>query len=61
MSTLYETHQKRALDTITDGCVPAWGFWELNSGPPEEWSVILITEPSCKPLNNFLKGTQPCV
>ena len=28
-----QTHQKRALDTITDGCEPPCGFWDLNSGP----------------------------
>ena len=26
--------------------VPAGGFWELNSGPVEEHSVLLISEPS---------------
>jgi N6-adenosine-specific RNA methylase IME4 len=28
-----QTHQKRALDPITDGCEPPCGCWELNSGP----------------------------
>ena len=35
MSTLslFQTHQKKALDPITDGCEPPCGCWELNSGP----------------------------
>jgi hypothetical protein len=33
-------------DPITDGCEPPCGCWELNSGPQEEQSVLLITEPS---------------
>jgi hypothetical protein len=41
-----QTHQKRALDLITDGYEPPSGFWELNSGPLEEQSVLLTTEPS---------------
>jgi len=39
-------HQKRASDPITDGCEPPCGFWELNSEPLEEQSVLLTTEPS---------------
>jgi hypothetical protein len=31
-----QTHQKRALDPIADGCEPPLGCWELNSGPLEE-------------------------
>ena len=41
-----DIHQKRALDPITDGCEPPCGYWELNSGPLEEQSVLLTTEPS---------------
>jgi hypothetical protein len=41
-----QTHQKRALDPITDGCEPPCGCWDLNSGPLEEQSVILTPEPS---------------
>jgi hypothetical protein len=29
-----------------DGCGPPCGCWDLNSGPLEEQSVILTTEPS---------------
>jgi hypothetical protein len=44
-----QTHQKRASDLITDGCEPPCGSWELNSGPLEEQSVLLTTEPSLQP------------
>jgi hypothetical protein len=39
-----QTHQKRALDPIADGCEPPCGCWELNSGPLEEQSVLLTAE-----------------
>jgi hypothetical protein len=39
-------HQKRALDSITDGCEPPCGCWELNLGPLEEQLVLLTAEPS---------------
>jgi hypothetical protein len=39
-----QTHQKRELDSFTDGCEPC-GFWELNWGPLEEQSVLLTAEP----------------
>jgi hypothetical protein len=49
-----QTHQKRALDPIADGYEPPCGYWELNSGPLEEQSVLLITklslQPQCKTL-----------
>jgi hypothetical protein len=41
-----QTHQKRASDSITDGCEPPCGCWELNSGPLEEQPVLLTSEPS---------------
>jgi len=44
-----QTHQKRASDLITDGCEPPCGCWDLNSGPLEEQSVLLTTEPSLQP------------
>jgi hypothetical protein len=44
-----QTHQKWASDPITDGCEPPCGCWELNSGPLEEQSVLLTTEPSLQP------------
>jgi hypothetical protein len=40
---LFRHHKKRALDTITDGCEPPYGCWELNSGPLE-----LTAEPSLR-------------
>jgi hypothetical protein len=46
---MYMTHQKRALDPITDGCEPPCGCWELNSGPLEEQPVFLTIEPSLQP------------
>jgi hypothetical protein len=42
-------HQKRASDLITGGCEPPCGCWDLNSGPLEEQSVFLATEPSHQP------------
>ena len=44
-----QTHQKRGLDPVTDGCKPPCGCWELNSGPLEEQSVFLTAEPSLQP------------
>ena len=41
--------QKRPSDPITDGCEPPRGCWEVNSGPLEEQSVLLTTEPSLQP------------
>jgi hypothetical protein len=34
---------------FTDGCEQPCGCWELNSGPLEEQSVLLTTEPSLQP------------
>jgi hypothetical protein len=48
-----QTHQKRASDLITDSCEPPRGCWELNSGPSEEQSVLLTTEPSLQPPKYF--------
>ena len=42
-------HQKRASDLIMGGCEPPCGFWDLNSGPSEEQSVLLLDEPSRQP------------
>jgi hypothetical protein len=41
--------QKRESDLVTDGCEPPCGCWDLNSGPSEEQSVLLPTEPSHQP------------
>jgi hypothetical protein len=32
-----------------DGCEPPCGCWDLNSGPLEEQSVLLTTEPFLQP------------
>jgi len=34
-----------------DGCEPPCGCWELNSGPLDEQSVLLTSEPSLQPLS----------
>jgi hypothetical protein len=47
-ATLFR-YNKRASDPITGGCEPPCGCWELNSGPLEEQSVLLTTEPSHQP------------
>ena len=41
--------QKRDPDLITDGCEPACGCWELNSGHLEEQAMLLSAEPSLQP------------
>ena len=46
--------QKRARDHIADGCGPPCGYWGLNSGPLEEQTVLLTTEPSLQPQNNII-------
>jgi hypothetical protein len=51
-----QTHQKRALDPITDGDEPPCGCWELNSGPLEEHSVLLSAELSLQLLEFFKTG-----
>jgi hypothetical protein len=45
-----QTLQKRASDLITDGCEPPCGCWDLNSGPLEGQSVLLLVEPSRQPV-----------
>ena len=37
--------QKRAPDTITDGCEPPCGCCELKFGPLEEQAMLLTSEP----------------
>ena len=55
-----QTHQKRASDLITDGCEPPCDCWDLNSGPLEEQSAFLTTEPSLQPLYNSIDLTHHC-
>jgi hypothetical protein len=47
-------NQKKASDLIMGGCEPPCGCWNLNSGPSEEQSVLLTTEPFCQTLDSFL-------
>jgi hypothetical protein len=54
--SLFQTHQKRALDPITDVFEPPCGCWELNSGPLEEQSVLLTAEPSKPSLFHSLQS-----
>jgi hypothetical protein len=53
LPTCTPAHQKRASDPITDGCEPQCGYWELNSGPLEEQSVLSTAEPSLQPQHLF--------
>jgi hypothetical protein len=43
---LLQTHQKRASDPTIDGCEPPCGYWEWNSGPLEEQSVLFTAKSS---------------
>ena len=55
LSACTPAYQNRASDLITDSCEPPCGCWELNSGPLEEQSVPLTTEPSLQlPVGLFL-------
>ena len=49
-----QTHQKRASDSILDGCEPPCSCRELNSGCLEEQSVFLTAEPALQPLQLFI-------
>jgi hypothetical protein len=40
-----------------DGCEPPCGCWDLNSGPSEEQSVLLTTEPSLQPARLSYMGS----
>jgi hypothetical protein len=44
-----QTLQKRASDFVMDGCEPPCGCGDLNSGPLEEQSALLTTEPAHQP------------
>jgi hypothetical protein len=46
---------------VTDGCEPPCGYWDLNSGPLEEQSVLLTTEPSHQPLFFVFKTGFSCI
>ena len=42
--SVFIQHQKRASDSIKDGCEPPCGCRELNSGPLKEQLLLLTTE-----------------
>ena len=48
-----QMYQKRASGLIMGGCKPPCVCWELNSGPSEEQSVLLPTEPSHQPHEEY--------
>jgi hypothetical protein len=50
---------EKGTNLITDGCEPPCGCWDLNSGSPEEQSVLLTTEPSRQPRNDSSDGCEP--
>ena len=45
----YTVSDFRIQGVITGGCESPCGCWDLNSGPSEEQSVLLLTEPSHQP------------
>ena len=49
------THQKATMDPITDGYEPPCGCWELNSGPQEEQTVLLVTLSFLQPTFHVFK------
>jgi hypothetical protein len=53
-----QAHQKRASDSITDGCEPPCCCWDVNSGPSQEQLVLLTTEPSLQPLQQYHLANQ---
>ena len=38
---------------VADSCELSWGLGELNLGPQEEQSMLLITEPSLQPAHDY--------
>jgi hypothetical protein len=56
-----QTHQKRAADPLTNGCEPPCGFWDLNSGPLEEQSVLFTAESSLQPMGVLFDCSPPYV
>jgi hypothetical protein len=53
-------YQKRASESIRDGCEPPCGCWELNSGTLEKQPMLLMAEPSLQFLFiSFMYSTRP--
>ena len=48
-AAVFRHTRSMASDLITNGCEPTSGCRDLNSGPWEEQSVLLTTEPSLQP------------
>lgn len=48
--------EKGIVTEITDGCEAPYGCWDLNEGPLEDKSLLLIAEP---PLQSSLPNTYP--
>lgn len=46
--------------TVTSSCKLPCGFGELNSGPLEEQSILLVDEPSSR-LNALMFGVSLCL
>jgi hypothetical protein len=55
MSTLWFSLDtpEEGIRSITDGCKPPCGCWDLNSGPLEEEPVLLAAEPPLQPCSFF--------
>jgi len=45
---------------VVDGCEPPCGCWELNSGPLEEQTVLLTSEPSLQPKRDIFEVKKKC-
>jgi hypothetical protein len=56
LSTRTPLRQKWASDPIIDGCKPSHDFWGLDSGPLEEQTMLLPTEPSLWPYQKIFKN-----
>ena len=52
---------KQKTDPITDDCEPPCCCWELNTGPLDEQSVLLTTEPSLQPPLEELLWSEKCI
>ena len=51
---MYTYMPEEGIRSQLDGCEPPRGCWELNSGPLEEQTVLLTTEPSFQPTLTLL-------
>jgi hypothetical protein len=51
--SLYSDTPEEGIRSHCCGCELPSGCWDLNSGPMEEQSVLLTTEPSLQPVIFF--------